>query len=184
MIFFRVFLLSIVLLVAAPSGRAEESPTAAYLAAQQLSLPAQFDFQQQRFIRGLPRPLASSGELSITTDLIQWHTQQPVAQQLTISASGIIDVQQGQAIRGGEVVASILLAVLSGNTQTLEQHFAMTMNNDCAQLTPRAAALSQFIARIDTCGSPQLERVELHERNGNYSIITLTPSTADAAQSG
>ena len=183
MTFFRLLTLSVILLIGLFSVRAEENPTATFLAEQQLSLPAQFSFRQQRFISGLPRPLTSSGVLTITADVIEWHTQQPVAQHLTISATGIVDTQQDQTMRGGEVIANILLAVLSGNVQNIEQHFSVAMNGDCAQLTPRDSALNQFIAHMNTCGSPQLERIELHERNGNHSVITLTPSTAEPTQS-
>lgn len=178
-----VFILSVTLLTGLPSVGAEEDRITALLAEQQLSLPAQFSFQQQRFINGLPRPLTSRGELTIADDVIEWHTQQPVAQHLTISATGIVDAQQDQALRGGEIIANILLAVLSGDVQSINQHFSITVNNNCAQLTPRNSALSQFIAHMNTCGSPQLERIELHERNGNHSVITLTPNTAEPTQS-
>lgn len=164
---------------------AEDAPSDAlksFLAAQQQPLPLHVNFVQRRSIEGLPRPLVSEGELTITATQVLWHTQQPLQQQLTISAEGITAGGDGTTMRGSEVVAQLLLAVLQGDAEALAQNFSYQQAEHCLALQPKAAQLQQFIREITSCGSAGIEQVTIEETQGNRSVITFTPreSQADA----
>ncbi|OZB05801.1 MAG: hypothetical protein B7X54_04335 [Idiomarina sp. 34-48-12] len=176
---------SIVCIVSLVTGSSQASETSieTFMAAQKVPLPAHYSFIQQRTIQGLPRPLTSSGELLINNDSIHWETKKPIAQSLQITAAGIVDTQSETQIRGGEVIAQLLLAVLAGDLDKINTHFKVTINGECAVLTPQAKPLSQFITHIDTCGSPQLNRIKLYEVNGNNSVIALTPKSPTSVKS-
>lgn len=164
-------------------AHAEEPPLSpevlAFLQQQQQPLPFAVTFEQQRTITGLPRPLLSSGKLTIAADKVVWHTQEPLDQQLVITAEGIQNDDQTK-LRGSEVIGQLLLAVLQGNAQTIAANFAVQLQDTCLVLTPKLSQLQQFVQRIESCGGEQIERIRLIEQQGNQSDITFQPEASES----
>lgn len=157
----------------------DDATLADFISAQQLTVPAHFHFKQSRTIRGLPRPLMSQGQLYITADAIEWRTTHPLQQRLTITAKGIVEDGADNSMRGSEIIATLLMAILRGDSEQIERNFHYTIDYDgdkaCLDLTPRNKVISQFVQRIESCGSPKLDTIELLEQGGNRSIIALQP---------
>ncbi len=164
-------------------AHADEQPLSAevleFLQQQQQPLPFTVSFEQQRSITGLPRPLLSSGKLTIATDEVVWHTQKPFEQQLIITADGIQSDDQTK-LRGSEVVGQLLLAVLQGDAQAIAANFAVQLKDSCLVLTPKLAQLQQFVESIKSCGGEQIERIRLVEQQGNESNITFQPEASES----
>lgn len=178
----RFIMLGSALLItfSANAETATEHDLAQFLAAQQQALPLQVDFVQKRSIQGLPRPLRSEGSLTITATQVLWHTQQPMEQQLTITAEGITAGAAEQRMRGSEMVAQLLLAVLQGDAEALQQNFNYQVVENCLNLQPKATQLQQFIEQISSCGQAGIEQVTIEETQGNRSVITFSSGKAQA----
>lgn len=182
----KIWLLTGLMLAAAlmsPHLDAEETNLEAFIAAQKLELPAQFTFTQERHLRGLPRALRSSGRIEIFADQVVWVTEEPIEQSLIITHDGIVEHRGAEPMRGSEMIAQLLLAVLQGDIEVIRENFLdATTATDCITLVPLNAAIREFIDSITSCGSPQLERIELQEQSGNSSSIRLSPITSDTGQ--
>lgn len=172
-----------------PSVAIAQTEEAAVTAFQQqaLELPATLAFEQQRHIRGLPRALTSRGHLYVAAEEVIWETEEPTTNRLKVNAEGITELndsatgEAGEAIRGSEVVAQLLLALLQQNTEVLTQtfRFSQTEPAGCYDLTPRREAFARFFTRIETCGAEYVERLTLHEVDGNTTVIHLSLANAD-----
>ena len=148
-----------------------------FLQQQQQPLPFVVEFEQKRTIQGLPRPLLSSGQLTIAADEVIWHTQQPLDQKLVINATGIHSDEQPK-LRGSEVIAELLLAVLQGDANAIARNFATELQEECLVLTPKLQQLQQFVASIESCGVAAIETIRLVEQQGNQSVISFQPKAA------
>ncbi|WP_417690415.1 outer membrane lipoprotein carrier protein LolA [Pseudidiomarina sp.] len=176
----RLLILSLCLSTAlfGPETRAEEPKLAPavvdFLQQQQQPLPFVVSFEQQRTIQGLPRPLLSSGRLTIAADEVIWHTQQPLEEKLVINATGIHSNEQSK-LRGSEVIAKLLLAVLQGDASAIGDNFTTKLQGTCLILTPKLQQLQQFVASIESCGVTAIETIRLVEQQGNQSMIIFQP---------
>ncbi|KFZ30852.1 hypothetical protein IDSA_07160 [Pseudidiomarina salinarum] len=152
---------------------AEKPSLSEFIKEQQLTLPALFRFEQTRTIQGLPRPLISKGTLNISEDNIEWRTTHPVQQLLVVSAEGIVDKHSDTNFRGSEIIARLLMAVLSGDVKKIERNFYYAIRQPCIELKPRNESVARFIQSIESCGSPKLDTIRLKEPAGNSSVIQL-----------
>lgn len=135
--------------------------------------PGHYPFVQQKWIKGLQRPLRSSGYLELATNGLDWVTEKPVLQKVHLDAQGV--TLQNQPIQAGsELIGQLMLAVVQHDTQFLAQHFTIsTPTERCMTLNPKAAPLNQFYQQIQLCGEQKLEQIELIELKGNRSLIQL-----------
>ncbi len=159
--------------------------------AEQLSGPAvvRGDFIQEKHLRALPQPLTSQGQFVLARDHgLLWLLQQPIRQDYRISAPGIARRSeqgwqaldpQGSSARQNQ----LFLAVLSGDTQALQRDFDLQLNGapDAwrLQLTPRGALLRQVFETIEIEGSDTVTRIELHEVQGDRTVLRLLDSRLD-----
>ncbi|MDL0437902.1 LolA family protein [Stutzerimonas frequens] len=159
--------------------------------AKQLSGPAvvRGDFIQEKHLRALPQPLTSQGRFVLARDHgLLWLLQQPIRQDYRITPQGIArrGEQGWQAVdpQGGSARQNqLFLAVLSGDTQALQRDFDLQLNGDPdawrLQLTPRGALLKQIFADIEIQGGETVTRIELHETQGDRTLIRLLDSQTD-----
>lgn len=159
--------------------------------ADQLSGPAvvRGDFIQEKHLRALPQPLTSHGRFVLARDHgLLWLLQQPIRQDYRITPQGIArrGEQGWQAVdpQGGSARQNqLFLAVLSGDTQALQRDFDLQLKGDPdawrLQLTPRGALLKQIFADIEIQGGETVARIELHETQGDRTLIRLLDSQAD-----
>lgn len=159
--------------------------------AEQLSGPAvvRGDFIQEKHLRALPQPLTSQGQFVLARDHgLLWLLQQPIRQDYRVSALGIARRSeqgwqaldpQGSSARQNQ----LFLAVLSGDTQALQRDFDLQLNGapDAwrLQLTPRGALLRQVFETIEIEGSDTVTRIELHEVQGDRTVLRLLDSRLD-----
>ncbi|WP_313407843.1 outer membrane lipoprotein carrier protein LolA [Stutzerimonas kunmingensis] len=159
--------------------------------AEQLSGPAvvRGDFIQEKHLRALPQPLTSHGQFALSRDHgLLWLLQQPIRQDYRITPEGIarrsengwqaVDPQGGSARQN-----QLFLAVLSGDTQALQRDFQLELSGEATawrlQLTPRSALLKQIFADIDIQGGETVTQIELHEAQGDRTLIRLLDSRID-----
>ncbi|RRU71963.1 outer membrane lipoprotein carrier protein LolA [Stutzerimonas kunmingensis] len=159
--------------------------------AEQLSGPAvvRGDFIQEKHLRALPQPLTSHGQFALSRDHgLLWLLQQPIRQDYRITPEGIarrsengwqaVDPQGGSARQN-----QLFLAVLSGDTQALQRDFQLELSGEATawrlQLTPRSALLKQIFADINIQGGETVTQIELHEAQGDRTLIRLLDSRID-----
>ena len=159
--------------------------------AEQLSGPAvvRGDFIQEKHLRALPQPLTSHGQFTLSRDHgLLWLLHQPIRQDYRITAQGIARRSeqgwqaldpQGNSARQNQ----LFLAVLSGDTPALQRDFQLELSGEAKawrlQLTPRGALLKQIFADIDIQGGKTVTQIELHEAQGDRTLIRLLDSRID-----
>lgn len=157
----------------------------------QLSKPevVRGNFVQEKYLRALPQPLASSGSFVLARGRgLLWLLREPVQQDYRISSSGIAQRdadswqqsdQQGPAARQND----LFLAVLRGDTEALQRDFELDLNGApqawVLTLKPRSTFLKQIFSAIVIQGSVTAERVELLEAQGDSTLLTLSSITVN-----
>lgn len=135
--------------------------------------PGHYPFIQQKWIKGLQRPLRSSGYLVLNEQSLDWVTEKPVMQKVHLDANGVT-LQHQQVQPGSELVGQLMLAVVQHDSQFLAKHFRISPSQvGCLTLEPNSAPLNQFYQQIQLCGETRLQQIELLELNGNRSLIQL-----------
>lgn len=147
-------------------------------------------FEQHKALRALPVPLVSRGRFTLARDHgLLWHLQQPIAQYYRITPNGLWrQTTQGWQEEGNSTAAHhnrLFLAVLAGDTDRLQENFDLTLQGrpDAWQLTlqPKGLLLRQIFTSIDIQGGDTVERIALHETQGDTTRLQLwTEETADA----
>lgn len=146
-------------------------------------------FTQEKYLRALPQPLVSAGTFVLARDRgLLWFLEDPVQQDYRISAAGIArrtpsgwqqTRQQGPATRQNE----LFLAVLQGDTETLQRDFELELTGTAQAwaltLTPRSRLLAQIFSSILIQGSATAERIELREAQGDSTLLLLTDIQID-----
>lgn len=188
---FKKWLAATVLLMVANTAMAQ--PFDLPQLAEQLSGPAvvRGDFIQEKHLRALPQPLTSHGQFALSRDHgLLWLLQQPIRQDYRITPQGIarrsengwqaVDPQGGSARQN-----QLFLAVLSGDTRALQRDFQLELSGAATawrlQLTPRGALLRQIFADIEIHGGETVTQIELHEAQGDRTLIRLLDSQTDVA---
>lgn len=176
-------------LLAAPAAKPDaasiEQVSASQTAALDLltkwQLPqGKLTFSQQKWIRGLQRPLKSQGYLQFNTDTLEWVTEYPVKSAVLLDKQGVRQQMGGayQLQAGTELIGQLMLAVLQQDQLFLKQYFNLqalnTSAEPCVRLVPRQAPLTNFYQHIVLCGVSRLQRAELLELGGNRSEILIS----------
>lgn len=145
------------------------------------------DFTQLREIKGMA-PLKSSGELLIAQDQgLWWHQARPFPVTLVLDESRMMQVMNGQP---PQIVTAesnpqmfqfnhLLRALFRADRQVLEQNFALDFQ-DRGQgrwqlvLTPKTSPLDKLFNSITLQGAAWLEAIELNDRQGDKTAISLS----------
>ena len=148
------------------------------------------DFVQEKHLRSLPMPLSSRGQFVLSKQHgLLWNVQQPFAQSYRIDEQGVaLLTASGWQSQPGQNVAArqsrLFLAVLQGNQQALEADFTLQLQGNAEQwqlqLLPKALFLQQIFKVIEIHGGALVERIELHETQGDRTVMRMLNSQVDS----
>ncbi len=143
---------------------------------------------QEKHLRALPQPLTSHGQFVLSRDLgLLWQLQSPLKQDYRIDSQGIAKrTPSGWQQQPGQDVAAqqsrLFLAVLKGDHSGLARDFELQLSGTAEawqlRLTPRSQLLKQIFSRIQIDGGALVQRIELHETQGDHSVLRLPESQA------
>jgi outer membrane lipoprotein-sorting protein len=203
----RAALLALVgLCFVAPAAQAAPAAPAAGVASR-LANPAVLRgaFEQEKRLKGFRNPLLSKGDFLMAKDRgVVWSTRTPFASTLVLTRQKLQLKQADGSTRnlgGGEASPAVattntlLMALLSGDTQALSRQFLLheSIAADGSwklELQPKQGALKKLFARIELQGDQYVRSVHLEEVRGDVTDIRFlqlrtTPATlaADEAKS-
>ena len=148
------------------------------------------DFVQEKHLRSLDFPLSSRGEFVLSKQHgLLWKVQQPFAQSYRIDKQGVaLLTDNGWQSQPGQNIAArqsrLFLAVLQGDQQALEADFTLQLQGDAQhwqlQLSPKAVFLQQIFKVIEIHGGALVERIELHETQGDRTVMRMQNSHVDS----
>ncbi|OZY31244.1 hypothetical protein CJF36_18315 [Pseudomonas lundensis] len=141
------------------------------------------DFIQEKHLRALPKPLTSTGTFVLAKDHgLLWQLKTPLQQDYRITPQGIArrDGTQWQMLPGKSAGAEqnrLFLAVLQGDSSGLQRDFDLQLQGQADHwnltLTPRSLLLKQVFKHIDIEGGALVQRIELHETQGDSTLLTM-----------
>lgn len=147
------------------------------------------EFVQEKHLRSLAFPLSSTGQFVLSKQHgLLWQVQQPFAQTYRIDAQGVsLLTDNGWQSQPGQDIAArqsrLFLAVLQGNQQALQADFTLQLHGNPQQwqlnLLPKALFLQQIFKVIEVHGGALVERIELHETQGDRTVMRMLNSQAD-----
>lgn len=171
-------------LLLAPLAHAFDLPQ---LAAQ-LGKPAvvRGEFVQEKHLRSLPQPLLSQGTFVLAKQHgLLWLLRTPLKQDYRIDERGIArrDANGWQQLpqrSAGAQQNRLFLAVLEGDSSGLQRDFDLALAGEADNwrltLTPRAVLLKQIFDSIEITGGALVQRIELHEAQGDRTVLRMTRS--------
>lgn len=152
-------------------------------------------FTQRKYLPELEQPLVSSGRYVIAAGHgLIWRIEQPVETQLVITRQHLIQRSNGHAIARLSVeqqpalsmVAAILLAIFQADMDRLKQYFEIQRQGRgdggwTMLLRPGTETVGKFIERVRVSGAAHIQRIEIHQPNGDRSVIELNPASEASA---
>lgn len=153
-------------------------------------------FDQTRTIKDLPQPLRSQGTMLIARDKgLLWDQTRPFPMQLLLDDRRMVQAINGQP---PQVITAesnpqmfqfnhLLRALFQADRRVLEQNFRVEFTDAGAgrwtlRLTPIATPLDKIFATIDLGGQAYLERIQLNDKQGDRTDITLSQHQLTPAQ--
>jgi hypothetical protein len=147
-------------------------------------------FAQTRTLKGVARPLVSSGTLETSADGVIWKVTKPIEIVTRIGPKGIT-----QAIEGGpdEPLGAAgannpffsetgLIDLLRGDLSKLDTRYQVARSTRTSPegwrlaLTPKSASLTPYVASITIEGCTRVESVAVAQANGDMIRIDLKAS--------
>lgn len=146
------------------------------------------EFTQQREIKGMAKPLKSSGQLLIAQDKgLWWHQATPFPLTMVLDDKRMVQVMNGQS---PQIVTAesnpqmfqfnhLLRALFQADRSVLEQNFAIDFTDRENQqwrlvLTPKTSPLDKLFNTITLNGGEFLDGIVLDDRQGDMTRITLS----------
>lgn len=143
------------------------------------------EFEQQRSISGMAKPLKSSGELLISQQKgLWWSQQKPFPLTLLLDDKRMVQTLTGQP---PQVVTAdnnpqmfqfnhLLTALFHADSQALEQNFALQFsdlgrNKWRLILTPKTTPLDRLFKRITLNGEQFLETIDIDDMQSDATHI-------------
>jgi outer membrane lipoprotein-sorting protein len=149
------------------------------------------EFVQEKHLRSLSMPLSSHGQFVLSKQHgLLWKVQKPFMQTYRIDQQGVsLLTEKGWQNQPGQSVAArqsqLFLAVLQGDQGALEADFNLQLQGTAEQwqlqLLPKAVFLQQIFKVIEIHGGALVERIELHETQGDHTVMRMLNSQADSA---
>lgn len=156
-------------------------------------------FEQTRAIKDMPQPLRSQGEMVIARDRgLLWDQKSPFPMLLMLTDTRMVQVVNGQT---PQVITAdnnpqmfqfnhLLRGLFQADRQVLEQNFQLRFTDRgqgrwTLSLVPITTPLDKVFASIDLGGGTYLEQIQLNDKQGDRTDITLsghriTPATLTA----
>lgn len=150
-------------------------------------------FEQVKRVKGFKNPLVSRGDFLIARDHgIVWHTLTPFESTLVVtrdrlqsrqadgSVSSQLDAREEPGVRA---VNALLFALMAADLETLSQRFhiqgtvvgeATAAQDWRISLSPRDAALAQWLSRVELQGDRFVRSATLIEARGDESLIRFS----------
>lgn len=166
--------------------------------AQTLQKPGnvQGEFVQERYLKSLSKPMTTSGSFALLPRKgLLWQMKKPFDTTLRVRSDGIMQ-WNGSAwtnpnagkMNGQNRQIQLFLDLLGGNTQGLEKQFALQLSGSAGKwtlrLTPKTALMQQIFKHIDIAGDSVVRRIELHEKQGDRTVMQFRRIQTDAALEG
>lgn len=145
-------------------------------------------FEQTRTIKEMPQPLRSQGEMLIARDTgLLWDQTAPFPMMLMLDDSRMVQIVNGQPPQ--TITADnnpqmfqfnhLLRALFQADRKVLEQNFRIDFkdqgnNSWTLKLTPITTPLDKIFTSIDLGGQTYLNTIELNDKQGDRTDITLT----------
>ena len=153
-------------------------------------------FDQTRTIKDLPQPLRSQGTMLIARDKgLLWDQTRPFPMQLLLDDRRMVQAINGQPPQTITAESNpqmfqfnhLLRALFQADRRVLEQNFRVEFTDAGAgrwtlRLTPIATPLDKIFATIDLGGQAYLERIQLNDKQGDRTDITLSQHQLTPAQ--
>lgn len=142
-------------------------------------------FEQDKFIKVLPKPLFSKGVFSYEeASGLDWLTQTPIVSRLVFNDQGIRQDVEGNTvweIDGMQPavlsITRVMTGVLSGNWPVLNEYFEISgkadKNSWQLTLTPKDEVITQLITSLSVSGEKSLKNLTLFEANGDRTEISF-----------
>ncbi|MGD8107237.1 outer membrane lipoprotein carrier protein LolA [Pantoea sp. FN0302] len=145
-------------------------------------------FTQTRAIKNLPQPLRSQGDMLIARDTgLLWEQKSPFPMMMLLDDSRMVQVINGQA---PQVLTAennpqmfqfnhLLRALFQADRKVLAQNFRINFQDNgegrwSLRLTPVTTPLDKIFATIDLAGQTYLETIQLNDKQGDRTDITLS----------
>ena len=145
-------------------------------------------FDQTRTIKEMPQPLRSQGEMLIARDTgLLWDQTSPFPMQLMLNDARMVQIVNGQPPQ--TITADnnpqmfqfnhLLRALFQADRKVLEQNFRIDFqdkgnNSWTLKLTPITTPLDKIFTSIDLGGATYLNTIQLNDKQGDRTDITLT----------
>ena len=145
-------------------------------------------FAQSRTIKDLPQPLLSQGNMLIARDQgLLWDQTAPFPMQLLLDDKRMVQAVNGQPPQ--TITADnnpqmfqfnhLLRALFQADRKVLEQNFRVEFADKgegrwTLRLTPTTTPLDKIFATIDLAGKTYLETIQLNDKQGDRTDITLS----------
>lgn len=153
-------------------------------------------FDQTRTIKEMPQPLRSQGEMLIARDTgLLWDQTSPFPMSMMLDDSRMVQIVNGQPPQ--TITADnnpqmfqfnhLLRALFQADRKVLEQNFRIDFKDQgnerwTLKLTPITTPLDKIFTSIDLGGKTYLGSIQLNDKQGDRTDITLsnqrlTPAT-------
>ncbi len=144
-------------------------------------------FEQTRTLKGVKRPMKSSGVVEVSGANVMWKVTSPVSivtkvtpQGITQSVDGGPEEKLGPAAGSNPFLTeSGLMDILKGDFSAMEQRYVVKRENRTKpegwklDLSPRSAQLSPYIAGVRIEGCKRIEAISVDQANGDSIRIDL-----------
>ena len=136
----------------------------------------QGDFQQEKRLKILRKPLISTGSFTHhQTKGVIWKTLTPVPSSLLVNDTRLLTTQGELAVPAA--FGKVFKAMLGGDLKQLTDGFSISGSNQKAawqiELKPKDEQLKKIISSIVLSGDNELRLLEIQEAGGNITRITF-----------
>jgi outer membrane lipoprotein-sorting protein len=143
----------------------------------------QGDFQQEKHVKILRKPLVSTGTFTYHQSKgVIWKTQTPIVSLLLLNDTRLLTGQGELAVPAA--FGKVFAAMLGGDLKQLSDGFSVTgskIKSDWQlELKPKDELLKKMIRSIVLSGDTELRSLEIHETGGNSTHIQFTQITHPA----
>lgn len=165
------------MLVLAVNQSSAEEIALTEISAKLIKTPiTQGDFQQQKHLKVLRKPLISTGSFTYHQSKgVIWKTLTPVPSILLVNESKLLTGQGEQAIPAA--FGKVFKAMLGGDLAELTNGFTITGSNQQdawqLELTPKDEMLKKIISTIVLSGDTEVRSLEIREAGGNITQINF-----------
>ncbi|WP_340679960.1 outer membrane lipoprotein carrier protein LolA [Paraglaciecola sp.] len=145
------------------------------------STEQQGEFIQEKHLVVLTQPFITKGNYHYQQQTgLSWHTLHPIESEIKITREGVNELQADGSLKtltNNALFSELLLALFSGEQHSLQQQFSLGQQQNTLTLIPKETQISKVILKITLhLENNVISQIVLHEPEGNYTNIFLSPS--------